>query len=195
MSPTDIFIKHNVLLAHCSSMAQMVGNKDTHALDPFEKLDRILNDELSPRIEISCSTIGLSDIPMTHFTGNFGLILKPHSFSSITHISNTDGGTEPSGDGRTRSGINRKNSPDDLEDAIANRVDTGHPLYNEICVKNYDILGLFVALNSSDTQLHSILNHFKHEPNLFQLKCDGSELIDLKKGRSLTISELYSSGE
>jgi hypothetical protein len=176
----------------------MVGDVETQALGPFDRLDRILDYKLSPKIEISCSTIGLSDMPMTHFTGNFGLILKPHSFSCITHISNTDGGTEPSGDGRTRTRTNGKNSPDGLEDAITNREDVGYPLYNELCVYDYEILGLFIALNSGDTQLSDLVKHFYQKTELFQLMCNGSDLIQLrtkqavrglKRGRSVMIRD------
>lgn len=195
MTPTEIFLRHNVFLAHCSSFAKMVGNKDTEALAPFEKLDRILEDYGNPNIEVSCSTIGLSDTLIdNYFTGEFGLILKPDSFSSITHISNSDGGTEPSGDGRTRKGTNRINSVQTLDDAIINRgsAEDRTQNYNEICVNYYEILGLFISQNSN---LHDLLNHFKGRVRLLHLKCDGSELKDLFNGKRVSIQELYNQGE
>lgn len=173
-------------------MAKMVGDPATEALTAFEKLNRILEDIASPRIEISCSTIGLSDQPMNHYTGCFGLILKPLSLKSITHISNGDGGTIPTGDGRTRNMTNGRNSAEALLDAIINRKIVGEQQYNEICANDYQILGLFIALNSDEKQLISrILNHFEKQVRLFQLKCNGSELIDLHLRRPVSVSELY----
>lgn len=144
VKPSDIFKREKVFLAHCSGFAKGVGNSETDALDPLERLLNVIQ----TKPEISCSTIGTHDRFLisqekSNFFGPIGLIVLPATFESITHSSASDGGTQAATDGSgRRTNTNRKNEPSDLEEAIINRTWDD---YNEICVNHYEIKGLFIA--------------------------------------------------
>ena len=137
-SPSELFIDKEVLLVHFSGFAKGCGDSATDALDPLERLDRVIS--LTP--EISCSTVKRTDsFQNGNWFGTAGVIIKVTSFNDITHSSSTDGGTlPPIPPSVVRQNTNGKNSIRDLIDAIDQRPPNQH---NEICVRNYTVVGMF----------------------------------------------------
>lgn len=136
-SACDVLISQNAILAHCVANYYGAGNQDV----PDTIYDRIRacfkND-----IELACSTIVKGDyVAENHnnYFGPIGLIIVP---GEITHATSRDAGSWL--DKRTsRREYTCNNIP--LIEAIRQRPQDN---YNEICVKNYSIPGIFISIDT-----------------------------------------------
>lgn len=135
-SKIDIFLRNKCVLVHCAGFVKMVGNKDTNSLKYLDRLNRVVKNTNSA---IACSTVTHSDTyEQNNYTGKLGVVIKPKSKGSILLCSSGDAGTTP----ECRDGMkgNIISSDLDFENAIVNRKSNE---YNEVCVCEYEIIGIF----------------------------------------------------
>lgn len=198
MSPAELFAEESVFLAHCAGFAKGVGNNETDAFEPLERLRNVV--ENGP--EISCSTIGTDDRRVaglefgdSNFTGDIGLIILPFAFSAITHASRRDGGTlPPLESGGPRRNTNGRNSPDEVRLAIRERPPTE---YNEICSNGYEVIGIFMAQNPArftdgeEYEFQEVLRAFDDLPFFFFLKGLLHQVLSADETRQIPINEIY----
>lgn len=135
-SKIGILLKHKCVLVHCAGFVKMVGNEDTNSLTYLGRLNRVVKDT---NTAIACSTVSHSDTyEKGNYTGRLGVVIRPKEKGSILDCSSEDAGTTP--EGREKMKDNMKSSDSDFESAIVNR---GRDKYNEICVCEYEIMGVF----------------------------------------------------
>ena len=158
-------LKHNnVFIAHCSSYAEMFCSNYTKS---FSELGKLTNAAKGGR-EISCSTIGPNDVQGGNFTGYIGLILNPKSLSSITWASPSDGGTRaPEKEGQPRIKPYVQIITEQL--LIESVTKRSNNEYNEICINEYDVLGVF---------MYSSVRFKSDIPPDFEKKVKDSEIVD-----------------
>jgi hypothetical protein len=121
-----------------------------------------------------------------------GLIIDPVCFKNITHASKSDGGTTPAPNG-LRSGTNQLNSPNDIGSAITKRAPND---YNEICVVNYDVIGVFVTpqVHFKDGESYSvstICDIFSDRLRFFMLGQNTIEELVGNRKVSLAFNQIY----
>lgn len=134
----DILKNNNCVLVHCISFSQYVGDEDTSSLSHFEKLERVIKED----IEICCSTVSKGDKFNVNYTGTFGVILEPLQHNSIMSASFSDAGSTP----EERRLLRKKgqiSSDIEFETSIVTRNDR-----NEINLHSYKIIGIFKNMDS-----------------------------------------------
>jgi len=147
----EIFSKHNVIIAHCLTANGGAGNPFSTGKNIYERIDNVIAGQL----ELSCSTISEKDtlryLHQTNFFGPVGIILKA---TNVTYVNSHDGGTIVLQSGTRDYTTDSSNKPTaaNIEKAILNRPANS---YNEICIKQYIVFGLFLCF---DDKQHLIAN-------------------------------------
>lgn len=145
MSHIKILIKHSAFLVHCITKNGGAGNPFTQGKGIYERFGICIND----KPEISCSSIIKDDTIINHGRTNFfgpcGLIIKP---GIITYASYMDSGTSVETYGTRSNEFGQTTIATDIE--IDNAINKRHINgYNELTVKDYTIIGLFISLDDS----------------------------------------------
>jgi hypothetical protein len=137
----SIFQKHNVIIAHCLTNNGGAGNTFSTGKDIYQRID----DVLSAQVELSCSTIKVTDTirgGVNNFFGPVGIILKQ---TRVTYANADDGGTNVHLFGKRDYLTDPINQPTviNIENAILNRLANK---YNELCIDQYTVFGFFYVL-------------------------------------------------
>jgi len=146
MAQIDLLINNSAYLVHCISQNGGAGNAFIQGKGIYERF-RIC---ILEKPEISCSTIQEGDTIIyrgrTNFFAPCGIIVKP---GIITYATHKDSGTGvvTYGFRSTEFGETSVATDDEILNAIRNRNKNS---YNELAIKNYSVVGLF--LNMDDSQ-------------------------------------------
>ena len=139
-----ILAKHNALIVHFSGTPKGAGNGINNFFYP-DDLKNVIDGNAQGGL--SCSTI----TPADNFhgfdrnaTGSIGVIIGLRNIESLVCGSENDcgSGTDENGDRYCSSNLVSPAIPECLESAITNR-QIGR--YNELVVKNYDVLGILAV--------------------------------------------------
>jgi hypothetical protein len=146
MAQIDVLINNSAYLVHCISQNGGAGNAFVQGKGIYERFKICI----SEKPEISCSTIQVGDTIIyrgrTNFFAPCGIIVKP---GIITYATHKDSGTgvEIYGSRSTEFGETSVATDVEISNAICNRNINS---YNELAVKDYTVVGLF--LNMDDIQ-------------------------------------------
>jgi hypothetical protein len=136
-----LLVQRSAFLGHCAGFAKGVGDVVTNSYGHLERLQKAATEDF----ELSCSTIRPGDgFDNGNYTGKVGLVLCPRQPDSITYACFKDGGTgiDPTIPGR-RKHVRISLALNDIERAIDDRT-PGR--YNELCVLDYEVRGVFCEL-------------------------------------------------
>jgi len=135
-----LLVSRNAFVGHCAGFAKGVGNVLTNSYGYLERLQKASTEDF----ELSCSTIRPGDVFWSNYTGKVGLVLLPRQPDSITYACFRDGGTQIDPTNPRR----RSHSRVSLSiDGIAHAIDDRWPdRYNELCVLDYEVRGVFCHL-------------------------------------------------
>jgi len=154
MAQIDILINNSAYLVHCISQNGGAGNAFVQGKGIYERFKICI----SEKPEISCSTIQDGDTIIYHGRSNFfapcGIIVKP---GIITYATHKDSGTgvETYGFRFTEFGETSIATDDEILNAIRNRNQNS---YNELAVKDYSVIGLFLNMDDSQYLYANIAN-------------------------------------
>lgn len=140
----DFLRRRSALIVHFASAPQLVGTGLRH---PASLLGVIAD----PSLELSCSVVQAGDgfgmgATTRNATGMVGLVLSPTSDVSVMAVDASDAGSVLQKDGRRHF----TPKPFDVAALAKSMDDRGHAAgpgaaYNEWGMRDYDVLGLFVA--------------------------------------------------
>lgn len=173
----QVLINTGSFIVHCAGYAKGIGFS-TQEVGYLERISKVI----SEKPPISCSSVHVGDSADTHLTGQIGLILIPNHQCSISHASPQDAGT--SVDDRNTAKLQKLTiSLTDLKHAIENRVDGS---YNELCLYNYDVHGIFYT---------RLPVEFSHNPTDEDLADDtGNGIVNPNQFNSIAINDMNSEG-
>lgn len=155
----NIFLKQNVVLAHCLTQNGGAGNIFSAGKNLFQRIFDVVRN----KPEISCSTIKKGDTleytKRTNFFGPVGLILNK---TNLTFVSPSDSGTGVLKNGNRDYILTEETKPteNNIENAIINRPINS---YNELCADNYNVFGVFLCFDD----ILYLTQNIKSEQNFF----------------------------
>lgn len=147
----DIFIATNSILVHSFTELGGAGNSFSTGLSIYERIDNAI----TKNFEISASSIKEGDGMFAEKRNLFGSLSIILTDGKITYANETDGGTFVLEQGK------REKDSDTIPDRIdiINAINNRNPyLYNEICIKNYKVIGFIICMDDSHFLTKNIIS-------------------------------------